>query len=149
MTLRLPDKARDRYPAVVIVHTIAGYQEANEGWHADQFRKAGFATLTYESPTARSMLQGASGSRGASWASGVAEAYSALRVLAADPRIDASRIAIVGFSFGGEVAILPPSNDCVPRSPRDKPGLPPTSPTIRRASMASLRNPRPIRARRS
>ena len=79
MTLRLPDEARDRYPAVVIVHTIAGYQEANEGWHADQFRKAGFATLTYESPTARSMLQGASGSRGAPWASAVAEAYSALR----------------------------------------------------------------------
>ncbi len=106
MTLRLPDEARDRYPAVVIVHTIAGYQEANEGWHADQFRKAGFATLTYESPTARSMLQGASGSRGAPWASAVAEAYSALRLLAADPRIDASRIAIVGFSFGGEVAHL-------------------------------------------
>jgi dienelactone hydrolase len=106
MTLRLPDEARDRYPAVVIVHTIAGYQEANEGWHADQFRKAGFATLTYESPTARTMLQGASGSRGAPWASAVAEAYSALRLLAADPRIDASRIAIVGFSFGGEVAHL-------------------------------------------
>jgi dienelactone hydrolase len=107
MTLRLPDETRDRYPAVVIVHTIAGYQEANEGWHAEQFRKAGFATLTYESPTARSMLQGApTGSRGAPWASAVAEAYSALRVLAADPRIDASRIAIVGFSFGGEVAHL-------------------------------------------
>jgi dienelactone hydrolase len=107
MTLRLPDEARDRYPAVVIVHTIAGYQEANEGWHADQFRKAGFATLTYESPTARSMLQGAStGSRGEPWAAAVAEAYSALRLLAGNPRIDASRIAIVGFSFGGEVAHL-------------------------------------------
>ena len=107
MTVRLPDEARDRYPAVVIVHTIAGYQEANEGWHADQFRKAGFATLTYDSPTARSMLQGAStGSRGEPWATAVAEAYSALRLLAGNPRIDASRIAIVGFSFGGEVAHL-------------------------------------------
>jgi len=107
MTVRLPDEARDRYPAVVIVHTIAGYQEANEGWHADQFRKAGFATLTYDSPTARSMLRGAStGSRGEPWAAAVAETYSALRLLAGDPRIDASRIAIVGFSFGGEVAHL-------------------------------------------
>jgi dienelactone hydrolase len=107
MTVRLPDETRNRYPAVVIAHTIAGYQEANEGWHADQFRKAGFATLTYESPTARSMLRGAStGSRGEPWASAVAEAYSALRLLAGDPRIDASRIAIVGFSFGGEVAHL-------------------------------------------
>jgi dienelactone hydrolase len=107
MTMRPPDEARDRYPAVVIVHTIGGYQEANEGWHAAEFRKAGFATLTYDSPTARSMLQGAStASRGEPWASAVAEAYSALRLLAADPRIDASRIAIVGFSFGGEVAHL-------------------------------------------
>ena len=40
------------------------------------------------------------------WASAVAEAYAALKLLANDPRIDASRIAIVGFSFGGEVAHL-------------------------------------------
>jgi dienelactone hydrolase len=106
MTLRFPDKAQDRYPAIVVVHTIAGYQEANEGWHAEQFRKAGFATLTYESPAARSMLQGASGSNGTPWASAAAEAFAALRLLANDPRIDPSRIAIVGFTFGGEVAHL-------------------------------------------
>ena len=39
MTLRFPDEAQDRYPAVVIVHTIARLQEANEGWHAEAFRK--------------------------------------------------------------------------------------------------------------
>jgi len=107
-TLSFPDAARDRYPAVVIVHGLGGYLESNEGWHANEFRKAGFATLTYDSPTARSMRQGsANGSRGGPpWASAVAEAYSALRLLAGDPRIDASRIAIVGFSFGGEVAHL-------------------------------------------
>jgi dienelactone hydrolase len=92
----------------VIVHGLGGYLESNEGWHAAEFRKAGFATLTYDSPTARSIRQGPStGSSGAPpWASAVAEAYSALRLLAGDPRIDASRIAIVGFSFGGEVAHL-------------------------------------------
>jgi dienelactone hydrolase len=107
-TLSFPDAARDRYPAVVIVHGLGGYLESNEGWHAAEFRKAGFATLTYDSPTARGMRQGSStGSRGGPpWVSAVAEAYSALRLLAGDPRIDASRIAIVGFSFGGEVAHL-------------------------------------------
>jgi len=107
-TLSFPAEARDRYPAVVIVHGLGGYGESNEGWHAAEFRKAGFATLTYDSPTARSMRQGsATGSNGGPpWASAVAEAYSALRLLAGDPRIDASRIAIVGFSFGGEVAHL-------------------------------------------
>ncbi|HKW52410.1 MAG TPA: dienelactone hydrolase family protein [Stellaceae bacterium] len=39
-------------------------------------------------------------------ASGVADAYAALNLLARHPRIDANKIAIVGFSFGGEVAHL-------------------------------------------
>lgn len=107
-TLAFPDQARDRYPAVVVVHMIAGYLEANEGWHAAEFRKAGFATLTYDSPTARRMRQTSSigSSGGPPWGSAVAEAYAALRLLANDPRIDPNRIAIVGFSFGGEVAHL-------------------------------------------
>jgi dienelactone hydrolase len=107
-TLSFPAEARDRYPAVVVVHTIAGYLEPNEGWHAAEFRKAGFATLTYDSPTAQRMRQisGIGSSGGPPWGSAVAEAYAALRLLASDSRIDADRIAIVGFSFGGEVAHL-------------------------------------------
>lgn len=104
MTLRLPDQTQDRYPAIVIVHSIAGYLEANEGWHADEFRKAGFATLTYSSDAARRLRDG--GSAISTWPSAVAEAYAAFRLLADHPRIDAERIAIVGFSFGGEVALL-------------------------------------------
>ena len=107
-TLTFPTEARDCSPAVVIVHTISGYQDSNEGRYAAEVRKAGFATLTYESPAARSMLQGsfAASRSGPPWASAVAEAYGALRLLASNPRIDAHRIAIVGFSFGGEVAHL-------------------------------------------
>ena len=37
---------------------------------------------------------------------GVADAYAALRLLSGEPRIDAGRIAIIGFSYGGEVAHL-------------------------------------------
>ena len=103
MTLHLPDTAQDRYSAVVIVHTIAGYMEANEGWHAEEFRKAGFATLTYNSDAAVQLRD--AGTPG-SWAAAVAEAYAAFRFLADHPRIDAQRIAIVGFSFGGEIAYL-------------------------------------------
>ena len=107
-TLSFPDEAMDRYAAVVIVHTIAGYQESNEGWHAAQFRKAGFATLTYDSFAARGMSEAAiiGSSAGPPLASGVADAFAALRLLANHPKIDASHIGIVGFSFGGEVAHL-------------------------------------------
>jgi dienelactone hydrolase len=37
---------------------------------------------------------------------GVADAYAALRLLSGEPRIDADRIAIIGFSYGAEVAHL-------------------------------------------
>jgi dienelactone hydrolase len=107
-TLRFPDQPRDRYPAVVVVQTIAGFQEANEGWLAKELRRGGFATLAYDSFSARGLSQSAVvGSRaGPPLASGVADAFAALQFLAAHPRIAADRIGIVGFSFGGEVAHL-------------------------------------------
>jgi dienelactone hydrolase len=107
-TLSFPNEARDRYPAVVVVHTIGGYQEANEGWYAAELRKAGFATLTYDSFAARGLSEAAilASDAGPPFVSAVADAYAALRLLAGHPKIDASRIAIVGFSFGGEIAHL-------------------------------------------
>jgi dienelactone hydrolase len=89
-----------------VVHTLGGYRDANEGYVAAELRKSGFATLTYDSFAARgttgAAMQGSSGYLPA----GVVDAYAALRQLASDPRIDADRIAILGFSFGGEVAHL-------------------------------------------
>ena len=107
-TLRFPEQPRDRYPAVVVVHTIGGFQEANEGWLAAELRRSGFATLTYDSFSARGLSQSAVvGSRtGPPLASGVADAFAALHFLAGHPRIAADRIGIDGFSFGGEVAHL-------------------------------------------
>jgi dienelactone hydrolase len=106
-TLSFPEDAKDRYPAVVVVHTIAGYLENNEGQYAAELRKAGFATLTYDSFAARGTTGLALSRSGPGlWPSGVADAYAALRLLAAHPKIDASRVAIVGFSYGGEVAHL-------------------------------------------
>jgi dienelactone hydrolase len=107
-TLHFPDEPRERYPAVVVVHTIGGFREANEGWLAAELRRGGFATLTYDSFSARGLSQSAVvGSRaGPPMASGVADAVAALQFLAGHPRIAADRIGIVGFSFGGEVAHL-------------------------------------------
>ena len=105
--LSFPEGAKDRYPAVVVAHTIAGYLDVNEGRYAAALRKAGFATLTYDSFAARGTTGLALSRSGPGlWPSGVADAYAALRLLAGHPRIDASRVAIVGFSYGGEVAHL-------------------------------------------
>jgi dienelactone hydrolase len=104
--LRFPEEAKDRYPAAIIVHTIAGYREANEGYAAAELRKSGFATLTYDSFAARGTTGFAMSGSPGYLPAGVADAYAALRLLTGEPRIDADRIAIVGFSFGGEVAHL-------------------------------------------
>jgi dienelactone hydrolase len=105
--LSFPAASSGPVPAVVIVHTLAGFRDLNEGWQAEQLRDAGFATLTYDSFAARGMgdLVAASPTRGpAPYASAIADAFAALSALSRDPRIDPQRIAILGFSFGGEVA---------------------------------------------
>ena len=104
--LGFPEQTRDRYPAVIVVHGLGGYRDANEGFVAAELRKAGFATLTYDSFAARgttgATLQGSPGYL----PPGVADAYAALRLLSGEPRIDPDRIAIIGFSYGAEVAHL-------------------------------------------
>jgi dienelactone hydrolase len=104
--LDFPQQARDRYPAVIVVHTLGGYRDANEGYVAAELRKSGFATLTYDSFAARGTTGAAMSASPGYLPAGVADAYAALRWLAGDPRIDADRIAIIGFSFGAEVAHL-------------------------------------------
>src|SRR6516225_1845975 len=104
--LGFPEQVRDRYPAVIVVHSIAGYRDANEGYAAAELRKAGFATLTYDSFAARGTTGAALSGSSGYLPIGVADAYAALRLLSGEPRIDANRIAIVGFSYGGEVAHL-------------------------------------------
>lgn len=102
-SLRFPAETRDRYPAVVILHTIGGYRESNEGWAAEQYRKAGFATLTYESIRTRGIGNAPTTGAGPLWGSLVADGFGALTALAAHPRIDPGRIAVTGYSLGAEV----------------------------------------------
>lgn len=105
-TLALPEQMKDRYPAVIVLHTLAGYRDAHEGYIAAGLRKIGFATLTYDSFAARgttgAALQGSPGYLPI----GVADAYAALRFLSAESRIEAGHVAIIGFSYGAEVAHL-------------------------------------------
>jgi len=104
--LGFPEQMRDRYPGVIIVHTLAGYRDGNEGYAAAELRKAGFATLIYDSFVARGTTGAALQGSSAYLPIGVADAYAALQLLSREPRIDADRIAIIGFSYGGEVAHL-------------------------------------------
>lgn len=101
--LRFPSSAGERFPAVILLHTIGGFRESNEGWHAEQYRKAGYATLTYESIRVRGIHDAPTRGAVMLWGSLVADAYGALKALAAHPRIDAKRIVVTGYSLGAEV----------------------------------------------
>jgi len=83
-TLGFPEQMKDRYPAVIIVHTLAGYRDANEGYVAAELRKAGFATLTYDSFASRGTTGGALQGSPGYLPIGIADAYAALQLLSAD-----------------------------------------------------------------
>ena len=105
-SLGFPEQVKDHYPAVIVVHTLAGYRDANEGYVAAELREEGFATLTYDSFAARGTTGTALQGSPSYLPIGVADAYAALRLLSRDSRIDAKHIAIIGFSYGAEVAHL-------------------------------------------
>src|SRR5215813_15200950 len=94
-TLNFPEERKDRYPAVIVVHTLAGYRDANEGYAAAELRKAGFATLTYDSFAARGTTGAALSGSSGYLPIGVADAYAALKFLASESRIEADQIAII------------------------------------------------------
>ena len=70
-------------------------------------RRAGFATLIYESFVPRNYPRSGDGSGGTKLElNQVVDAYMALKALAANPRIDPKRIYYVGMSAEGNAALL-------------------------------------------
>ncbi|HOE18794.1 MAG TPA: acetylxylan esterase [Syntrophorhabdaceae bacterium] len=103
-TLSFPDGPKEKYPAIVLMHGIAGSSESCEGWYTGAFSREGFAVLTMESARLRGVRDAAITGDWKLFGPMVADAYHALNILAQHPRIDAQRIAIAGVSTGGDIA---------------------------------------------
>lgn len=99
--LRLPPG--DQLPAVVVVHGSAGIDSRGR-FHIDALNAAGIATLEIDMWTPRGVSGGANRPQGVPET--LPDAYGALQFLAQHPRIDAQRIGIMGFSWGGVVTML-------------------------------------------
>ena len=99
--LRLPPG--DQLPAVVVVHGSAGIDSRGR-FHIDALNAAGIATLEIDMWTPRGVSGGANRPQGVPET--LPDAYGALQFLAEHPRIDAQRIGIMGFSWGGVVTML-------------------------------------------
>jgi dienelactone hydrolase len=99
--LRLP-AGSERVPAVVLSHSAGGVSADRDLAWAERFTSIGIAVFVVDSFTSRGVKGFANQP---DFAAGVADVYAALRLLATHPRIDPTRVALMGFSRGGSVAL--------------------------------------------
>jgi len=91
-------------PAVIILHSTAGI-DSTGSFYAKALNRVGIATLELDLWGARN-LQGGSANRPASPQETLPDVFSALAYLSQNPNIDAARIGVIGFSWGGVLSLL-------------------------------------------
>jgi len=91
----------DRVGAVVLMHGCSGLPTRSVTVWQPLLRSWGYATFVVDSLGGRGLRGVCSNARRFTGAERIADAYGALALLARHPRIDASRVALLGFSHGG------------------------------------------------
>jgi dienelactone hydrolase len=102
--LRFPE-GHGPFPAIVLAHGCAGNRGVEPAWGA-LLRSWGYATFVLDSFRPRGITEVCTNAVTLVPLQRVPDAYGALRLLAAHPRIDARRIALMGFSHGGALTML-------------------------------------------
>ena len=102
--LSLPQQAEGPVPAVVILHGSSGINPGEWMW-AKRMNALGYASFVVDSFSGRNIVETEKDQTRLSMAVDIADAYSALRLLATYPAIDSRRIAVMGFSRGGVAAL--------------------------------------------
>jgi len=108
-TLYLPDSpAAGPAPAVVLLHGAAGPKHAREHTYGRQFAAMGVAAVVLDVFAARRDLATGFTERllNITEAMLLADAYSTLKWLDDREDIDAGRVALIGFSYGGMTSVL-------------------------------------------
>jgi dienelactone hydrolase len=101
--LQLPP-GEGRFPAVLLVHGSGGVGAREDRW-AHELNGIGVAVFMLDTFTGRGIVQTNTDQSQLETLAMIGDAYRALTALSKHPRIDASKIALMGFSKGGDVAL--------------------------------------------
>ena len=103
--LRLPARRGPaRLPAVVLLHGSGGLSVSHQNW-AQELNSMGIAVFLVDSFTGRGIVSTSANQDTLGRLAMIIDAYRALDLLAPDSRIDADKIAVIGFSRGGQSAL--------------------------------------------
>ena len=100
--LRIPASTRERLPAVLILHSSPQF-DGRGAFYEEALNAAGIATIEIDYLRGKGLPT--------SPRHNLPHAYETLARLAAHPRIDPARIGIMGFSWGGHLAVLTSSDE--------------------------------------
>ncbi len=101
--LSLP-RGAGRLPAVILMHGSGG-MGGNIGYWKRQLNQMGIATLAIDGMTGRGLVGVGSNQAVLGRLNFIIDIYRGLEILAKHPRIDPDRIALIGFSRGGQAAL--------------------------------------------
>ncbi len=92
------------FPAVVVLHGCNGVSQNTRAW-ARRLASWGYAALIIDSFSARGLTQVCDGSRALPGPERAKDAFAAAAYLRSRSDIDASRLAVLGYSHGGWTAL--------------------------------------------
>lgn len=106
-TLIMPKEVGGKVPAVIILHGAGG---VNDHYFevADMLNEMGIAAFVVDSFEPRGIQSGVDILKKLfhSYSTRISDAYAALELLSTHPKIDKSRIAVMGYSHGAKVALF-------------------------------------------
>ena len=99
--LKIPRAGSERLPTVVLLHGSGGVGVNLLDWESD-LNQMGIATFVLDAFTGRGIASTSAKQALLGRLAMTYDAYRALEILEKHPRIDARRIALMGFSRGGQ-----------------------------------------------